>query len=212
MAARSGMADILAQVRQLAACGTNDYTIGSVTYWSDDALQTILDRVRVEIWHEAIPYVTQFDSSGSATYTEYRMPWTWLEQTTGGTSIFYLQDNAYAVIGTANYTVDYQYGRVTFGTSQAGSVRYVTGRSYDVYEAAARVWENKAASVAQQFDFTADGASFKNSQLVSQYMSMAQQMRAQSNSGGIRTSRIVRDDIPPCEDEYGTQRSFRIVY
>lgn len=212
MAARSGMADIISQVRQLAAAGSADYTAAGSTYWIDDQVQSILDRVRVEVWDEPIVYVPQVNSGGTTTYTEYRLGHTWLEQTTGGTSIFYLRDSTGARIGTANYTVDYAYGRVTFGADQHGSARYVTGRSYDVYEAAARVWEAKAGHVADRFDFTADGASFKASQLSAQYMSMARQMRRQSNNGGLSTSRLVRDDVNNAEWPEPTIGTFRVTY
>lgn len=193
--ARSGMAEIISQVRQLASCGESDYAAGGVTYWTDDQLQTHLDRVRTEIWDEPIYAVPLVNSGGTAEYKEYRVPWQWLESTTGGTSVFYLRDSTGARIGTANYTVDYAYGRVAFGADQAGSVRYVTARSYDVYEAAARVWEAKAGHVAERFDFTADGATFHASQLIRQYREMAAQMRAQSPMGGIRTGKLVRNDV-----------------
>lgn len=195
MAARAGMASIITQVRQLASVGTADYSAAGTAFWSDDQLQTILDRVRVEVWDEPVAYVSQVNSGGTTIYTEYRMPWTWLEQTTGGTSIFYLRDGTGARIGTANYTVDYQYGRVTFSADQMGSARYVTARSYDVYEAAARVWEQKAGHVAMKYDFSADGASFKVSQERQSYLEMARQMRAQSNSGGLTHARLYRDDV-----------------
>ncbi len=212
MAARSGMADIISQVRQLANTGTADYTVGSVSMWSDDQLQTILDRVRVEVWDEPVSVVPTVNSGGTTEYKEYRLPRAWWEQTTGGTAIFYLRDSSGARIGTANYTIDYQYGRVSFGADQAGSVRYVTGRSYDVYEAAARVWEQKAAHVADQFDFSADGASFKNSQRVAQYLSMARQMRSQSNSGGVSTARLGRNDVNESEWPESSVRSNRVDF
>lgn len=211
MAARSGMADIITQVRQLAATGTADYTVGATTYWSDDALQTILDRTRVEIWDEPIPYVQTVNSGGTTVYLDYRIPWTWLESTTGGTSVFYLRDTTGARIGTANYMVDYAYGRVTFGADQHGSVRYVTARSYDVYEAAAQVWETKAGHVAMKFDFDADGASFKASQESKAYMAMAKQMRSMSNSGGMSTGRLVRDDVNN-RDYFDGPRATRVTF
>jgi len=206
------MADIISQVRQLAAAGTADYTVAGSTYWTDDQVQTILDRVRVEVWDEGVPYVPQINSGGTTVYTEYRLSHTWWEQTTGGTSIFYLRDSTGARIGTANYTVDYAYGRVTFGADQHGSARYVTGRSYDVYEAAARIWEAKAGHVADRFDFTADGASFKASQLTAQYMAMARQMRSQSNSGGVSTARLVRDDVNNADWPEPKVGTFRVTY
>lgn len=195
MTVRSGMGYLVDKVRQLTATGQSDTSVDYVDFWNDDQLQAILDRTRVEIWDEAIRYVPTVNSGGTTVYTDYRMRWTWLEQTTGGTAVFYLRDSTGARIGTANYTVDYQDGRVTFGADQLGSVRYVTARSYDPYEAAAQVWEAKAAHVAAKFDFTADGASFKAGEQRKAYLEMARAMRGQSKSGGISTGTLVRTDI-----------------
>lgn len=197
--ARSGMADIITQVRQLASAGASDYSAGGITYWTDDQLQSHLDRVRAELWAEPLVAIARQTGPGTVVYTEFRTTWTWLESTTGGTAIYYVTDSTGAAIGTANYTPDYQYGRITFGADQAGSARYLTARSYDVYEAAARVWESKAAHVADRFDFSADGASFKASQLVEQYTKMAVAMRRESRSGGVTVGRLVRDDVAACE-------------
>ncbi len=212
MTARSGMAEIITQVRQLAAVGEDDYIIAYSTYWSDDQLQTVLDRVRVEIWREPVQPIPLLNTGGTTEYKEYRLPWTWLEQTTGGSVIFTLTNASGALIGTANYTVDYQYGRVSFGATQAGSARYVTARSYDVYEAAARVWEQKAGHVAQKYDFSADGASFKASQERANYLAMAQQMRSQSNSGGLTTGRMQRDDVTTVDWPDSGPKSFHVTY
>jgi hypothetical protein len=197
MAARAGMADLITQVRQLASCGSADYSASGSTFWTDDQLQAHLDRVRTEVWEESLTVVPLVNSGGTTTYTDYRMPYQWLEQTTGGTAVFIIQEPDGTRIGTASYSVDYTNGRVTFGADQAGSVRYVTARSYDVYEAAARVWESKAAHVADRFDFTADGASFRASQLVTQYNNMARMMRNQSTTGGLRVTKMERTDIAP---------------
>lgn len=206
------MGDIINQVRQLAACGTADYSAGGITYWTDDQLQTYLDKNRTELWDEPIQPIPLTNSGGTVEYKEYQIGYGWLEQTTGGTAIFYLRDASGARIGTATYTIDYAIGRISFAATQAGSARYVVGRSYDVYEAAAKVWEAKAGHVAERFDFSADGASFKASQLTTQYMSMAMQMRGQSNSGGMRHARMVRDDVANNEDYGSIGRAFRIRY
>lgn len=193
--ARSGMANLITTVRQLAACGSADYTAAGSTWWTDDQIQAHLDRTRTEIWDELLGAVPSVNSGGTVTYLDYRLPYGNLEQTTGGTAIFYIRDGTGARLGTSTYTADYDNGRVTFGADQHGSARYVTARSYDVYEAAARIWESKAAHVAERYDFTADGASFSASQLRAQYLDMARAMRVQSSTGGVRVSRLVRPDI-----------------
>ena len=64
--------------------------------------------------------------------------------------------------------------------------------TYAVYLAAVEVWTEKAATVASRFDFTADDASFKVSQLQAQYLKQADVCRANarrdpSGGGGIRS-------------------------
>jgi len=44
---------------------------------------------------------------------------------------------------------------------------------YDLHAAAADIWEEKAAAIAEEFDFKADGGDFSRSQKYEQYMSKA---------------------------------------
>lgn len=46
--------------------------------------------------------------------------------------------------------------------------------TYDLHAAAADVWEEKAAAVAADFNFAADGARFDRSQIHAQYQAQAQ--------------------------------------
>jgi len=50
--------------------------------------------------------------------------------------------------------------------------------TYDLHAAAADLWEEKAAAIAEAFDFTADGASYSRSQQVAQYMQQARYHRS----------------------------------
>lgn len=195
MAARSGMIYLINKVRQLAKAGDDDYTVALETYWSDDHLQDILDLCRVDVYERVLRPIAQTNSGGTVEYKAYEAPPGWWEESTNGTAIWFLQDDTGALVGTADYSVAYATGRITFAADQSGSARYLTGRTYDVFEAAAQVWDEKAAHVADRYDFSADGASFKASQLVTQYERQAARLRARSPLGGVRTHRFVRDDV-----------------
>lgn len=97
--------------------------------------------------------------------------------------------------GTSAWTADYNAGRFTFTADTAGTVYYLTGRSYDVYAAASELWSLKAAHVAERFDFTVDDASFSASKLIDQYEKMAAKCLSQSATGGIHVSQFYRDDV-----------------
>ena len=53
-AARAGMGTLIETLRGMTDAGTADYTIGATTYWSDDAVQMVLDRHMDYIDHVGI--------------------------------------------------------------------------------------------------------------------------------------------------------------
>ena len=74
---------------------------------------------------------------------------------------------------------------------------------YDLYAAAADVWEQKAAALAQDYDFAADGADYKRSQAHAHALGMARLFRARRASGSIfqtaemgRRGALCREDEP----------------
>jgi hypothetical protein len=50
--------------------------------------------------------------------------------------------------------------------------------TYDLYSAAADVWTEKAASVADNYNFTADGGNYSRSNVYEQYMKQARHYRS----------------------------------
>jgi hypothetical protein len=139
----------------------------------------------------------EISAAGSATYRLYEAQCRWLETSDGGTAVLYLRSSTGARVGTAQYTPDYESGRFAFAADTGGSVLYLTARAYDVQAAAADVWQQKAAHVADRFDFSADGASFKASQLVAQYERQAAACAAQASFGaaGVQSITLMRDDV-----------------
>lgn len=199
MTARTGMANLISDLRGLAEAGVNEYTIegiGSVvTYFSDDQLQNILDSNRRDVIFEpAQMYPTQI-AGGSLSYQDYRSMYGNYEATTGGSVIFYIQDSTGAFKGTADYTPDYRRGQFQFATNQAGSVYYITGRSYDLNSAAASVWRQKAAHYsATSFDFSTDNHSISRSQVYTHCLEMAAYFEGMSGES-IQTIPMFRSDI-----------------
>jgi hypothetical protein len=191
------MASLIQRVRDLTSTGTADYTVGATAYWTDDQIQAALDRTRADVMDEPLSTVSTVNSGGTVEYTIYQSMWRNLETTTGGTAIHYLRDGTGARVGTALFTADYDRGRYTFAASTGGSTLYLNARTYDLWGAAADIWRQKAAHVADRFDFTADGASFKASQLVAQYTDMARRAEAKATFGGesARSVSMFRDDV-----------------
>ena len=89
-------------------------------------------------------------------------------------------DNALGSV-IARYPLPDAAGEWPYLTS--GSVNTAWVGTYDLANAAAEVWEAKAAAVAHQFDFTADGATYHTTQKVEQYGKQARRWKARRAPG-----------------------------
>ena len=170
--ARTGMTNLISLLRDYGVAGTSDYTLGTVSYWADDQLQTVLDRHKMTVSREQLQTVKSYNA-GTLQYKEYRSQYGNYEETSGGTAIFEIEDSVGSTIGTANWSMDYVNGILTFAADTAGTPYYLSGYSYDVHAAAADVWRTKAGHHSTSFDFSTDNMSVKRGQLIKNDMDMA---------------------------------------
>lgn len=191
--ARSGMIEIIRELRGLGNVGSNDYTIGGQPYWTDYQLQEILDIYREDHHRHPTEPVASYEG-GSVVYHDYYLGESYIEATTGGTAIFYLQDAAGSVIPSSDYTMDYRRGVATFAVDTGGESYWWFGRSYDIYRAAAEVWRRKASYYATQFDFQTDNHRLNKSTVYQQCLKMASYYEGLSATMGVVT--IYRSDYP----------------
>lgn len=191
--ARSGMVDLISELRGMTEVGANDYTIANNVYWTDKQLQDVMDRHAWLLDNEPM-LVVPARSSGAFTYTDYYIGRPWIEKTTGGTAIFKILDSSGTTVSSANYSVDYSVGKVTFASDQGSAIAYmVTCAAYDLNAAAAEVWRKKASHYASAYDFSTDNHSMKRSQLMAQANQMANFYLGLSNEG-VSTIPIGRAD------------------
>lgn len=176
---RDTLNDLRVQLRDMTDAGYNDGTSGTVTFWSDDLLDTYLDRHRKDVRREELRARHTIGAGGTVVYQDYYSSFDNFEATSGGTALFVVEDGAGADV-TSGYTADYARGVVSFAANTLGSVYYLTGRSYDLNAAAADVWRAKAGRAAAVYDISTDNHSLSRSQLMAQAMQMAEyyEMRA----------------------------------
>jgi len=175
MTVRTGMANVIANLRLDAQASTADFSIGYTAYWSDNQLQGILDEHRLDFSHEALTPETDY-SGGTIIYKRYYLPYRNLE---GGTALT-IENSAGVAVGTALYTVDYNANVVTFANDTGGSAYYASGRSFDRNRAAADVWRRKAAYYGTRPDFSTDNHSVKFGAVAQMCLNMAASFDAQS--------------------------------
>ena len=182
--ARTGMTALLEELRALTEAGTSDYTIGTTVHWSDNALQDMLDLYRMDYINYPLVSNPIVVSGGTLQYYDYRAPVGYIEASTGGTAIFYIQDATGATIGTSLWTMDYRRGQITFSTNTAGSSLYFTGRAFDINAAAASIWNRKASHYAPtSFNFSTDNHNISREQVYTHCIERAEFFQGISNSG-----------------------------
>ena len=190
MAARTGMATLISTVRDFAVSGTADYTLGTTTYWTDEQLQTVLDRHKLAVVREPLTEISSYNA-GTVVYLEYRSAYGNYEETTGGTAIFEIEYGTGVTVGTSLWTMDYANGILTFGADTAGSAFFINGTSYDIYRAAADVWRTKAGHHSGAVDFSTDNMTVKRSQMI---QNDREQAIYYAGMGRVKTIQTERSD------------------
>lgn len=180
---RAGMATLIGRVRDLTNAGTAEYTRGTVTYFTDDHIEEVLDRHRIDLVRHKLASEATYPGGGSVVYTRQRSAYGHLES---GTALV-IEDSVGDDRGTATFSADYQLGIFDFTTDQKGTALYLTARSYDPFGAAGELLEEWAASEARSFDFSTDGQSFSRRQKVEGLREQARLMRKRAR---LRTKRL----------------------
>lgn len=188
--ARTGMTTLISYLRDMGVAGTADYTLGTVSYWTDDQLQTILDRHKIFVNQEELIPIDSLNN-GTIQWLEYRSQYGNFEETTGGTAVFVIKNATGETFGTANWTADYANGIITFAADTAGTPYYLTGTSYDINRAASDVWRTKAGHHASGVDFSTDNMTVKRGQLIKNDIDMANYYAGQ---GRVKTISFERGD------------------
>jgi len=173
MAARTGMGSLIVDLRGMTNAGTADYTVGGVTYWTDDQLQQILDSRRLDIYAEPLRSVFVLADGGSALYFDYFFDGKHTERAESGTVAWELETTAGSIIGTALYTVEHEARKIRFAADQKGTAYQLNYRNYNIYAAASMVLRQKAGQSASRFDVKIDNHSLKLGQLMRNYLVMA---------------------------------------
>lgn len=187
---RDSMARLIAKTRLLIG---DQVAAGSAPQFSDLDIQDALDERVLFVKYEAlIPRVTY--STNAYEYLDYYSENGYLED-----AVTLLGPN-YQTLTPSSSQLMLREAHFTFlagaGTGQYPPV-WLDGKSYDLYGSAADLLEAWAGSFARQFDFTADGATFRMSQKGAGLIAQAQAYRAKAR---VRMVSVGRDDAAVGDD------------
>jgi hypothetical protein len=201
MAVRSGMAEIINDLRIITEAGRNDWTVETITYFSDDFLQTVLDNHAEPFVYEGMePQPAVKISDGTFRWSVYKLDeLEHIEASTGGTAIFYVQDYMGGTISSSAYTMDYRRGWMTLTIPfNLATPYFATGYAYDINAAASDVWRLKANHAAASFKFSTDNHTVDKTSLYKQYMAMADYYASLSEDNAGGHGEMEREDTETC--------------
>lgn len=168
--ARAGMSAAITKLRAMTDAGTADYAIAGTTYWSDDQIQTMIDRhsTPVRIRMSEVPEHT----AGTVQYYDYLWGHAEVERATSGSAVWRVVDAYGTITGTANYAINYDQKKVRFNSATLPPM-YLETLTFDLNGAAAEIWREKAAYYANRFDVSTDNHNLRRSQLMAHAEKMA---------------------------------------
>ena len=174
MAVRSTMAALITRVRLLI----ND-TAGASQLFADQDIQDVLDASRLDLRNMALtPSVTY--SGTSITYLDYYADLgDWEDDVV-------LRQFLTTIVSPA--TSEPIAGHWTFSTTTLPPLT-ISGKTYDVYRAAADLLERQAARWTTSYSISVDGQSLQRSQVLPALLSLAQSYRRQARPRAIAFTR-----------------------
>lgn len=183
---RPTMATLISKVRKLV---NDPASPGQV--FTDDEIQDALDHNAKSMTQRPMSNLPTKAVGGAVEYKNYQSSSMW----EGGAAVT-LQDSAYATIAAADYTEDAILGIWVLDNSTTPPV-YITGRTYDLYGAAAEVLGEWLAKLKLEYSFSSDGTSVARhaSQLSEKYRQTEALMKGYQLRMRPKSVPNVRDDF-----------------
>lgn len=187
MPVRSTMANLITKVRSLI----NDPAGGSQV-WADQDIQDQLDRTRFDVRYEQLtpaPTILNAASTNNqpaVIWADYYSRYRWFEDDIVLQGVNVGSSAAWIVLTPAaseNFYGHWQFEINVFTSGTAPSQYppvFATGKSFDVYMAAANLLEMWAAKYTLAYAFTADGQTFHREQIIAGLTKMATTYRMQA--------------------------------
>lgn len=191
--ARTGLTNLISQLRALTNATSSDMTIGAETYFSDDHLQMILDSTQ-QVWEGILLEPRPDYEDGTPNYFAYSIPTILLrafEEGGSADSGWVLYTRAGTEVDLADYTPNYQSGTIVFDSDTDGASFRLSCRTYNLNRAASNIWLQKASFAYQNVNWESDNHRLEASQEFAHAVQMAEFYAAKA---GAQTAHLVRTD------------------
>lgn len=179
---RSTMTDVVAKVRRLIQDPASTPS-GNEPHFTNAEIQSVLDKNRIDVRRGRLIPSPTYTSSQANYYDHYSQYGDWETDAT-------FQDDAYNDVTGDITTSEWEVGHWTFDTSY--TVVLITGKTFDVYAAAAQLLTEWTASAKSKFSFATDKLRFSRDQEQSNLLQLRDTYLALARP---RSVEMVRDDV-----------------
>lgn len=197
MAVRSGMAELIAELRLMTDTATGSDTVNGVEYWTDQQLQDALDMHSVRHTRVQLQPEPELAVAGVYSIRTYAIPKSvgkWLERDSVDNN-FVVQaiDGTPVLVGDGDndYQPDYNRRLIVFNTPTNRRTYYLTAYSYDLNKTAADIWLKKAGLRAALVQWKTDNHTIYEDQ---EYMHCMDKYREYASRGGGGLAKLIRVD------------------
>lgn len=184
---RATMAALISRVRLLI---NDTLPSGSGQIFTDDIIQDILDAGRADVKNEVMIPKPTFAGSQIQFLDYYTHLGDWEDD---------LVIKQYLINQVTPATSEPIAGHWTFSTTTLPPL-YISGKTYDIYRAAADLFERQAAQWVLRYNVNVDGQNLQRSQAFTNLQAAAKNFRMKQRPG---TLHLTRSDIRQSEDMAG---------
>ena len=171
--------------------------------YTDDELEDVLERHSTFVLDRQITWQSDTVAGGSIEYHRALLGVRDVEGTASGTAYWRITDSTGAAAPT-DYTLSPNTGELYFTADTAGTAYYWTGYTYDVWGAAADVWETKAGGLADWYSFASGGERYERQQAYDHCKAQAKECRGRAGQnrqrGAVQSNVFLRRDLAPRRD------------
>lgn len=171
---RSTMAALIARVRLLI----ND-PAGASQVWTDDNIQDVMDASRMDYRNEVLQPKPTFSGSTIQFLDYYHKLGDWEDD---------LVIKQYLINQVTPATSEPIAAHWTFSTTTLPPL-YISGKTYDIYRAAADLLERQAAMWVLRYNVNVDGQSLQRGQVTTALQALAKTYRMKQRAGAINVTR-----------------------
>lgn len=197
MSVRTGMINLIQELRSLTDSVLNETEVNGVSYWTDEQLQDILDDNSESVLDTPLTARPAY-YNGVYEYKRFYIPYRWIEEPITDETLLLTESNTFFIVDSYGVEVSplsYVYNKrqnyIEFTSGQTVLSFFLRANVIDLYRSASQVWQQKASHRYQLVKYKAGQHQIDED---SEYKHCLERATYYSKRGGFKAVRMARVD------------------